>query len=898
MKNKDLKEVLIGIVIIFIVLLIFFLGAKYTGFLIYSTQPPSQAFQEQETGQTDYAIQAIQNISSCQNLTNPDTIYRLNQTVTANSTNKWCFKIMAQNITLDCSGHSIISVGIGGAILIKDQQNISVVNCTIMNFASHVPYLGTMHIQNCSGINITNSQVINSSPQEAAIYFRDTTNGVLKNITITNAIGNGISFYNSTDIHLQNSYIANNSLYGVSIQEYSNNITITQNQIHHNSYGIYFDGTPYSCNILNNHFENNTYYSIFFTYFNQPNCNHSIQNNTMEENLLILYYHDASGITVENNDSIGELIFCNISSSSAKNLTIPKETFIVRKAWNLSFSNSIFPSSKYIAMHFANIHDSHIENITVLNASYSALYYFKSSNITHKNLTFFKSGYASGGSALFFEITPANPSENNTFNNFKIYETPNFIHYDSQVTSPNNFTNLTLGYNETFGKVFWPFLNLTFAHINSSTSKFDPELIAIDTTINTQLAQNATLFLYSADTPTIYYASGFYSTKNDIISSRTQCPPTRCSGINYNATTKLTIINLTRFSSYAASYCGDGICAPNEDHSSCPADCPAPPSGGGPSVIRVKPIKAPLACIPSRTIISSTPCVLNISPGAIYGGKKTITYKIINSTCGITYQTVTVSCNPFVALPYTAALPVSVIFIGHFITPSFTTSTPSYTPATGGSAIFVIKHNGSFVLPNVTINVTPNVTEEASPITGKMTSLGITSTKLKGMAYEKCKALFKLQNVSFEKKDLAPNEELKAKIEFTTPWTIFSQIPLIFRLYSNNVPIKDFVYPINVDVPDFMFDIIPSDDSFAVCLLFNPAKLPCTNAAYEFELNLNKNHWTSIADHYGPIRTTKPVLIAYEFSTDPAMLKKIKTASLKLYCKGKIIKKKTIPLWR
>ena len=903
MKNKDLKEVLVGIIIIFIVLLIFFLGSKYIGFLIYSTQPP-QIFEEQAAKQTAYAIQAIQNVSSCQDLTNPDTIYRLNQTVTANSTNTWCFRIMARNITLDCSGHSIIGVGIGGAILIKDQQNISIVNCTIMNFASHAPYLGTIHIQNCSGVNITNSQIINSSPQNAAIYLKNSANGFLKNITIANSTAeSGVLFYNSTNIRLQDSYIAD-ALFGVSLYHYSSNITTTQNQIRHNFYGVYFYDTPYNCNISNNRFENNTYYSIFFAYFNQPNCNHSIQNNMMEENLSILYYHDTSGITVENNNSIGELIFCNVSSSSVKNLTIPKETFIVRKAWNLSFSNSMFLSSKYVAMHFANIHDSHIENITVLNASYSALYYFKSSNITHTNLTFFKSGYTSGGSALFFETTPAYPSENNTFYNLKIYETPNFIHYDFQITNPNNFTNLTLGYNETFGKAFWPFLNLTFAYINSSTAKFDPELIAINTTINAQLNKNATLFFYSADSPTIYYHSDFYTAKKDIINLSSQCPSTRCTAISYNSTKKLTIVNLTQFSSYTVSFCGDGICAPEENYSSCSADCPSPkppsPSirrGGGRSTRITKPAPAP-TCVPSRTIISSTQCVLNISSGVVYGGKKTVTYKMVNSTCGVIYKTATISCNPFAGLPYNVTFPVNATFLARFVTSSFTTSMPSYAPETIGPAIFVIKHNGSFVLPNVSINVSSNITEEASPITGKITSFGIAPVNTEGIAYEKCKALFKLQNVSFEKKDLAPNEEFKAKIEFAIPWTIFTKIPLIFKLYANNAKIKDFIYPINVDVPDFMFDIVPSKDSFAICLLFNPAKLSCPDGAYEFELDLDKNHWTSVADHYGPIKTANPVLIAYEFSIDPSMLKRIKAASLRLYCKGKIIKEKTIQLWR
>ncbi|RLE43138.1 hypothetical protein DRJ16_04125 [Candidatus Woesearchaeota archaeon] len=253
---------------------------------------------------------------------------------------------------------------------------------------------------------------------------------------------------------------------------------------------------------------------------------------------------------------------------------------------------------------------------------------------------------------------------------------------------------------------------------------------------------------------------------------------------------------------------------------------------------------------------------------------------------------------PFPSVLSYVIFPVNATSLARFVELSVATAMPSYAPPATRPAIFVIKHNGSFILPNVSVNVTTNITEEASPIAGRITSLGIAPVKRKGMAYEKCKALFKLQNVSFEKKDLAPNEELKAKIEFAIPWTTVTKIPLIFKLYANNVKVKDFICPINVDVPDFMFDIVPSKDSFAICLLFNPAKLSCPSGAYEFELDLDKNHWTSVADHYGPIRTTKPVFIAYEFSIDPSMLKRIKAASLRLYCKGKIIKEKTVQLWR
>jgi len=504
MKNKDLKDVLVGIIIISVVLLIFFLGAKYKGLLIFSTQPPSsEAFQEQEAEHTDYTIQAIQNISSCQDLTNPNTIYRLNQTITA--TTDPCLYVKANNITIDCNGHTIFG---NDKISIKasNRNNLTIINCTFVESRK------AMHLENCTGVFISNINIINGSlGGGTGIYAKYIKGGFLNN-SIINRLEYGIHFYNASDFIITNSSFKSNAI------------------------GIFMDFEVTNISVLSNRFENN--------------------------------------------------------------------------------SEGLYPSHSI------------------------------GSNIS-----------------------------NNTF-------------------------------------------------INNS-----------------------------------------------------------------------------------------------------------------------RPI-------------------------------------------------------PFPAVLSYVTFPVNVTFLARFIKSSVATAMPSYAPPTVGPAIFVIRHNGSFILPNVSVNVTPNITEEASPIAGKITSFGIAPIKRKGMAYEKCKALFKLQNISFEKKDLAPNEEFKTRIEFAVPWTTLTKIPLIFKLYANNVKIKDFICPISVDIPDFMFDIVTSEDSFAVCLLFNPTKLSCPGGAYEFELDLDKNHWTSVADHYGPIRTVKPILIAYEFSIDPSMLKKIKTASLRLYCKGKIIKKKTIPLWR
>ncbi|RLE44766.1 hypothetical protein DRJ16_01425, partial [Candidatus Woesearchaeota archaeon] len=164
--------------IFLIVLFIFFLGAKYKGFLTYSTQLPSS---EPE--------RTIQNIGSCQDLTNPNTIYRLNQTIIA--TVDPCLDVKANNITIDCNGYTIFGNG-KTSIRASNRNNIAIINCTFVESRK------AMHLENCTDVFISNININGSLGNGTGIYAGYVRCGFLNN-SIINRLKYGIRFRNTSD---------------------------------------------------------------------------------------------------------------------------------------------------------------------------------------------------------------------------------------------------------------------------------------------------------------------------------------------------------------------------------------------------------------------------------------------------------------------------------------------------------------------------------------------------------------------------------------------------------------------------------------------------------------------------------------------------------------------------
>ncbi|MCD6547543.1 MAG: hypothetical protein J7K22_03255, partial [Nanoarchaeota archaeon] len=91
---------------------------------------------ENQTKEALFSIQSV-SITSCSNLTSANTVYALsNDIYGVQSGRDICIDIQADNITLDCQGHTLSyndSSGTDG-IYLSGRQNITIKNCVVSDY--------------------------------------------------------------------------------------------------------------------------------------------------------------------------------------------------------------------------------------------------------------------------------------------------------------------------------------------------------------------------------------------------------------------------------------------------------------------------------------------------------------------------------------------------------------------------------------------------------------------------------------------------------------------------------------------------------------------------------------------------------------------------------------------
>ncbi|HJX50576.1 MAG TPA: NosD domain-containing protein, partial [Candidatus Nanoarchaeia archaeon] len=149
---------------------------------IYLTPEESEILNE--TNETLYTLPVEEprytitsdNVSNCGTLNIANNVYILNQSLTSSGT---CIIIGADNITLDCDGHSITGTSTGNGISNNGYDNITIKNCNISNFST--------------GIILTN-----------AVY-----NNTIFNNTLRNMGSYGVSLYVGGSVNVSNNISSN-----------------------------------------------------------------------------------------------------------------------------------------------------------------------------------------------------------------------------------------------------------------------------------------------------------------------------------------------------------------------------------------------------------------------------------------------------------------------------------------------------------------------------------------------------------------------------------------------------------------------------------------------------------------------------------------------------------------
>ncbi|MFH2023514.1 MAG: right-handed parallel beta-helix repeat-containing protein [Candidatus Micrarchaeota archaeon] len=340
--------------------------------------------------------------------------------------------------------------------------------------------------------------------------------------------------YNNT---FANSYAYNFTTYGFAVDMASNNNTFLSCDVYNKTqagtgsgvYGFYVNGSH------NNSFTSNTVYNMTSGIVVQTvSDNNSLTSNTLYENADYgIYFVNSTNASVTSNTIYNNSLGIGLNTTSDNNTftsnTVYNNTYYGFNVYNGSnntfSSNTVYGST--VAGMLLNIsgnntaRDNTVRNNTVYgvvldNASNNTL----SGNVIYDvhNNSDEESGY---GLALL-------QAYQNTFTYDKVYNMTKHILVKnttaaSEVMPMNNFTNCVVGYSSTTGLVNYSFANVTNASMIQETNLIlAAEFVSMDPTNNGtnqfNVSANVSLAVSSACGDSVYYATGFPTTRDSVVS--------------------------------------------------------------------------------------------------------------------------------------------------------------------------------------------------------------------------------------------------------------------------------------------------------------------------------------------------------------------------------------------
>ena len=263
LEKRERRNVTVALLVGLLVLIIGFTRLTFTGYVV-------------ET-------------SSCGTLSTAGETYILTNDISASGT---CFTIGANNIILDCAGHTITGSGAYG-IVISGKSGVTIKNCKVSNFIGI--YLGA------SSNNILTNNTVTSSSY--GIYLSGASNNIIAG-NIAQGNGYGIWIANGALNNTITNNIANSNSYGIWIHDGLNEI-ITNNIANSNSYGIQLIWHSNNNSIINNTANSNTNYGIGLDRYVGYDCDNSYNtftNNIANDNRIGIYFNCGRNNTLRKNN--------------------------------------------------------------------------------------------------------------------------------------------------------------------------------------------------------------------------------------------------------------------------------------------------------------------------------------------------------------------------------------------------------------------------------------------------------------------------------------------------------------------------------------------------------------------------------------------------------------------
>lgn len=140
-----------------------------------------------------------------------------------------CIRFDADNIVLDCNGHTITGTGGGNGIYASSRTNLTIKNCVLKMFSIGL-YLGSV-----SNSNLINNTANNNQERGIAFYW-SSNNNLTQNTASSNNYA-GIYLEWSSGNILTNNTENNNNQWGINLYYGAYN-NLTNNKVNANSYGI------------------------------------------------------------------------------------------------------------------------------------------------------------------------------------------------------------------------------------------------------------------------------------------------------------------------------------------------------------------------------------------------------------------------------------------------------------------------------------------------------------------------------------------------------------------------------------------------------------------------------------------------------------------------------------
>jgi len=234
-------------------------------------------------------VEADTEITSCQIISDPGN-YRLTSDI-FNSTATNCIEITADDVNLDCQGHTIDGNGTGwcGVYISRASEtdsNITIKNCTVQNWTSSNVYI---HNSNDNTL-----EDIKSLTSYTGIRLRYTKRNNITNVESSGNFQDGFYLYATYNAHLVN-------------------LSASRNDV-----GICFSYAAYNW-LDDSNFMNNSREDMEVSANDEYWCPNYLSNVTGSGGRPIGYYYNTSHI--ENLD-LSELILCDADNSVISNVTV------------------------------------------------------------------------------------------------------------------------------------------------------------------------------------------------------------------------------------------------------------------------------------------------------------------------------------------------------------------------------------------------------------------------------------------------------------------------------------------------------------------------------------------------------------------------------------------------